>query len=259
MVDSTTPWIILRHDVDRIPANAIRMSAIETGLGIRASYHFRYPKGGLYEESIKTIAARGHEIAYHYEELEVIFKSMNNFKKRIQLRFSGKDFLNEGIIREYYDQAWRLFEERLGQMRNYYPVKIISMHGSPFSPFDNREVWKHKGYSDLGIVCEAYHDINYSEVLYLTDTGRQWNCDKYNLRDKPVHESTLTQDSYLNLRYRFDSTDSIITALREGKLPSKVIISTHPQRWNNNPLRWMIELSGQGVRNIVKSKLIKPT
>lgn len=259
MRDDTTPWIILRHDVDRIPANALRMSAIETGLGIRASYHFRYPKDGRYEESIKTIAARGHEIAYHYEELEVIFRSENSFKKRIHLRLNGKECMSEEIISEYYDKAWRLFEERLEEMRNYYPVKIISMHGSPFSPFDNREVWKHKRYSDLGIECEVYHDINYSEVLYLTDTGRRWNGDNYNLRDRPAHDSSHAQCSYLNRRFNFDSTDSIIASLRKGILPSKVIISTHPQRWNNNPLRWMIELSGQGVRNFVKKRLKKPT
>ena len=34
------------------------------------------------------------------------------------------------------------------------------------------------------IVCEPYFDIDVSDVLYLTDTGRRWDGERSNIRDR---------------------------------------------------------------------------
>ena len=34
------------------------------------------------------------------------------------------------------------------------------------------------------------------------------------------------------------------------------MITTHPQRWNNNPILWFNELFSQNIKNIAKKLLI---
>ena len=58
------------------------------------------------------------------------------------------------------------------------------MHGSPLSKWDNRDLWKRYDYRDFGIIAEPYFDVDFNEVLYLTDTGRRWNNSKASVRDK---------------------------------------------------------------------------
>ena len=74
------------------------------------------------------------------------------------------------------------FRINLEKFREIYPVKTICMHGSPLSKYDNRLLWEKYDYRDFGIIGEPYFDIDFSEVLYLTDTGRRW--DGVSLRDK---------------------------------------------------------------------------
>ena len=40
-------YIILRHDVDRLPHNSLRTAEIEYSLGIKGSYYFRIVTGSL--------------------------------------------------------------------------------------------------------------------------------------------------------------------------------------------------------------------
>ena len=59
--------IIMRHDVDRKPENALRMAKLEANLGVKATYYFRTIPKTFKPEIIKRIAGLGHEIGYHYE------------------------------------------------------------------------------------------------------------------------------------------------------------------------------------------------
>ncbi len=36
-------------------------------------------------------------------------------------------------------------------------------------------MWKRYSYRDFGIIAEPYFDVDFGEVLYLTDTGRRWD------------------------------------------------------------------------------------
>ena len=49
-----------------------------------------------------------------------------------------------------------------------------------------RDLWKKYNYRDFGIIGEPYFDVDYSKVLYLTDTGRRWDGDKVNVRDRAL-------------------------------------------------------------------------
>jgi len=57
--------IILRHDVDRAPHNALAMAELENSMGLRASYYFRIVPSVFEEHIIRKIASLGHEIGYH--------------------------------------------------------------------------------------------------------------------------------------------------------------------------------------------------
>ena len=64
--------VILRHDIDRLPGNALVIAKIEKQAGINASYYFRIVKKSYDEDIIRQIAEMGHEIGYDYENLSEI-------------------------------------------------------------------------------------------------------------------------------------------------------------------------------------------
>jgi hypothetical protein len=64
--------LILRHDIDRVPENALKMARMEINAGIKASYYFRIVKKSYDENVIRQIAEMGHEIGYNYENLSEI-------------------------------------------------------------------------------------------------------------------------------------------------------------------------------------------
>ena len=61
--------VVMRHDVDEKAPNALKMAQLEHELGIRSTYFFRIVKQSNVPEVIRGIAAMGHEIGYHYEDL----------------------------------------------------------------------------------------------------------------------------------------------------------------------------------------------
>jgi len=217
--------IILRNDVDRLPENALRFAKIQAGMGITASYFFRIAAESYHSGIIKKIVELGHEIGYHYEDLH----------------------LCKGDI----DKAFESFSNNLAQLRQYYPVKTICMHGSPRSKWDSMDIWEKYDYRSLGIIGEPYFDIDFDEVFYLTDTGRRWDGWKVSVRDKvPQQEKRVRQGLV------FHSTNDIIKAAQAGFLPNQIMITTHPQRWTDKPVAWVKEWVLQNLKNIVKRILV---
>jgi len=54
----------------------------------------------------------------------------------------------------------------------------------------------------------------------------------------------------------FRTTNDIIKAAKENRLPNQIMITAHPQRWTNNPLQWTKELIIQNAKNMVKRFVI---
>jgi len=206
--------VILRHDVDRLPKNALKIAEIEKNLDIKATYYFRIVPSVFKPKIIKQIYEMGHEIGYHYEELSFV----------------------QGNI----DQAYELFITNLQKIREIVPVETICMHGSPLSRWDSKKIWGKYNYKEVGIIGEPYLDIDWSEVLYLTDTGRSWNGKNFNVRDK-----VKTQ-----YQYNFRTTNEIIKNV--NNLPDKIMINTHPERWNDSIILWLWYSIFQNFKNIIK-------
>ena len=223
----TDRFVILRHDVDAKAWNSLKAAQIEASLGAKASYYFRVGKGSNVPEVIRSIAALGHEIGYHYEDMS----------------------LCDGDV----DKAWSHFQTWLNYFRQYYAVETICMHGAPTSKWDSKDLWKKYDYKTLGIIGEPYLDTDFSDVFYLTDTGRCWDGYKVSVRDKiPQY-----QDEWMQKGLSWHTTEELIKAIEAGDLPKHVMMTTHPQRWTNNAKAWYLELVTQNVKNIIKKLWIK--
>lgn len=245
-----SPLIILRHDVDARPDFALEFARIQHKLNIKGSYYFRTIQKCFNPSIITSIASLGHEIGYHYEDLSLVAR---NEKKFLIHEFHPEN------IETLVDKAINSFERNLKMLRELVPVKTICMHGSPLSKWDNRLLWEYYNYRDYGIQGEPYFDIDFNKFLYLTDTGRRWNGDRMNIRDKSkVNLSGEIQELGESKRdYRFSSTKDIIRSLKDNCLPQNIMMTFHPQRWSDRILIWTSELIGQNIKNIAKYFLIK--
>ena len=210
----------MRHDVDSLPSNSLRFARIQNELGIKGVYYFRTVPESWDQQIIKEIASLGHEIGYHYENLTTC---------------NGN--LEEGILD---------FTKNLSALRELEPVTTICMHGSPMSKYDSKDLWKKFNYQDFGIIGEPYFDVNFDKVYYLTDTGRKWDGQKVSVRDK-------VKTSFQQV---FHSTNQIIDAAKKEELPNKIMMTFHPQRWNDSIFMWSKELLLQNLKNVIKEYVL---
>ena len=215
-----TKTAVLRHDIDKLPENALSIAKIENSNDIRSSYYFRALMPVFNTTIIKKIVELDHEFGYHYEDLS--------------------------LSRGNYEIAIKHFETTLNQFKKLYPVKTICMHGSPLSKWDNKDIWEKFDYRNFDIIAEPYFDIDFNKVFYMTDTGRRWDGNGFSVRDK------VDTNKKINNRLSFRSTMDIISAAKHGLLPDKIMITTHPQRWDDKFLPWARELVWQNVKNTVK-------
>jgi len=212
--------VILRHDVDRYPINALKLAELENKFNIKATYYFRIIPPVFNPEIIKKIKSLGHEIGYHYEDL----------------------YLTKGNISEAYIS----FCKNLKKIRSYYPVETICMHGSPLSKWDSRLIWNEYDYHALGIIGEPYFDIDYHEVFYITDTGRKWNNKSISIRDKV--------DSGFDIPIK--NTGHLIELIKNDHLPHRIMMNIHPHRWFEYGFYWYRELIFQNLKNMIKISLL---
>jgi hypothetical protein len=213
--------VILRHDVDDRKLHSLEFARIQKSKGILGTYYFRIVPESFDKKVIKEIADMGHEIGYHYEDMD--------------------------FARGNEDRAIKLFQKHLKKLREITPVSSICMHGSPRSKFDNRDVWRKYDYKEFGIIAEPYFDLDYKSIYYLTDTGRRWDGHKVSIRDKVENHFNIS----------FHSTFDIIKALENNSLPDKVMFTFHPQRWTDSSTLWIKEKWIQSLKNQVKFWLIK--
>lgn len=213
-------FCLIRHDVDRKPGYALKMAKIEAEMGVVSTYYFRNRSNSFVEGIVREIHSLGHEIGYHYECL-----SDENGN---------------------YVEAFKNFENNLLKFRSVVEIKTISMHGRPFKPFDNRDLWSYSNYHQLlkekhGILGEVYLDIDYTDIAYVNDTGRNWTNSTSNLRDRT--NSKVSAD--------FNSSSDLINYLKNSPA-RKIVFQIHPERWASNSFLWLRSLSEDTLINAIK-------
>jgi predicted DNA-binding protein YlxM (UPF0122 family) len=240
---ATGRYVIMRHDIDKHPQNALTIAKIEFSLGIKASYYFQIKQEIFNPQIIKQIANLGHEIGYHYNDL---VSAKGNSQKAIES-----------------------FQTNLALFRSLVPISTVAMHGSPISKYDNRDLWKNYNYKDYGLIGEPYFDIDFSIMHYLTDTGRMWDGERYSVRDRvdnyqlkvnnepksDCNQKKNTKRKTRNSR-QFHSTTDLINSINCGTFPAQTMMTTHPQRWTDNKLEWLQELILQRLKNVLKWFLV---
>jgi hypothetical protein len=199
--------VLLRHDVDACPLRSLAVARLEKESGVFSTFYFKTSAGSFDEPVIREIADMGHEIGYHYEDL--------------------------AVCKGNYEKAIASFERNLSRIRQLYPVSTISMDGHVLSSWNNLDLWKKYDYAKYGIRTEPYLDLDFDDYLYLTDTGRRWNAFQFSLYDK-----VRTKYSY-----RGKSTRDLISDLTRDALPARLLVTTHPQRWMDDPVPWLMGAS----------------
>lgn len=207
--------VVMRHDVDELAKNALKMARVEHSLGIRATYFFRVVKQSNVPEVIGEIVKMGHEVGYHYEDLS----SAN------------------GDI----TKALETFETNLSYFRQFYPVRSVCMHGSSTSKYDNRMLWQYRSLSDYGLVGEPYLSIDFDKVFYLTDTGYAWDGGRFAVRDIVVNDFGLS----------FHHSQQIMNAVANKMFPPTALILAHTL-WSDNWCQWLFLHIREFFRNRIK-------
>ncbi len=237
---------LLRHDVDKNPAHSLLTAQLEFELGIQGSYYFRVVSESFDANCIQRIVELKHEVGYHYEDVRLAAKKIYRGHQLASAKGSLSDLL--------LPTAVELFEQHLQQLRQFYPVKTICMHGNPLSKYDNRILWEKYDFRDFGIIGEPYFNTEFNDVLYLTDTGRCWNGQQVNIRDR----ITAKPQSIFSLKKNQPKkTMDIIELINGGKLTEKIMLTVHPQRWHNAHFPWLRELVWQNIKNVGKWLLLK--
>lgn len=213
--------VILRHDVDSWPANAMQMAIVEAETRIVATYFFRKSALSFNEKVVKGIIELGHEIGYHYEDLAACKGDML--------------------------AALARFQKNLEFYRQFYPISTIAMHGRPLSRWDSKDIWKHFDYHDYGLIAEPYLDIDFSRVAYFTDTGNCWDGEKYSVRDH-------VQSPY---KFNIHTTWDLIEHVENNLLPDQIMLNIHPARWNDNYVKWWIRYYVLTLPKFQLKKMIK--
>jgi hypothetical protein len=214
-------FCLIRHDVDRKPLNALKMAELENSLAVKTTYCFRTKTHTFKTDIISAIAAMGHEIAYHYESLS---DARGNMQKAIED-----------------------FEKNLAMLRSVVPVLTISMHGSPFSAHDNKDIWKIAENHDmlihqLNVLGEMYLDIDYSDIAYINDTGRNWTSKKANRRDSVNSKIVLD----------FRNGQSLLHYLN-SQPHTKLVFQIHPERWADGSIEYIVQYSKDKLINFLKA------
>lgn len=221
LTDPVGRAVMLRHDVDDRKLHSLAFARIQHAKGARGTYYFRMLPCSFDEEVVREVHALGHEVGYHYEEMD--------------------------LCRGDHRAAYELFQRNLERLRKVAPVTSICMHGSPRSPYDNKALWEHYDYRTHGIVGEPYFDLDFSRLAYYTDTGRRWDGDAFSVRDRVAAKRAD----------RYHHTLDMVRAIARGTFPEQVMLTFHPQRWTDSSAQWVRELVVQGVKNQAKYGLIQ--
>jgi hypothetical protein len=208
---------VIRHDVDRRPANALRMAQLEAAKGIATTYYFRVVGEAYDIGTIERIAALGHEVGYHYEDLALADGDM--------------------------PRALESFDRHLRKLRAHVDIRTVAMHGSPLSKFNNLDIWKAATLDQYSLVADAFLTVDYRGMPYFTDTGRDWSGRVANLRDCPPTASLPPT----TVRATADLVN-YIQCMPEAALA----LSIHPERWDNHRARWLIQLVKDRAANAIK-------
>lgn len=183
--------LVLRHDVEWDPRRALAIAEIEKAHGVRSTFYFRVDTKAFDLAIMRYLQDEGFEVGYHFNTLD---------------RCGGN-----------FDRAIALFENDLQQLRGAgIEVKTVCSHGDPRVKKVGYKVNNEIFLRDPNLRArnrlrgEAYLDIDFSCLQYLSDVGVRWA--------------------------KAGSTKEVISRIARKEWPI-VYILTHPDYWSRSPFR----------------------
>ena len=204
---SNSKWIVIKHDVETDVGKALELAKIEYRYGIQATYFIQADLLKDGSEILKKIQQLGHEVTYHYDVLDA----------------------NSGD----YELAVKEFSENIEMFNSFgFEVKTVCPHGNPLlnrlSWSSNKDFFRDKSVADrfsdiLDMVVHLPYRIE-SNYTYISDTGYGWK-EIVNISDNDIKNSgDISLGEYREL----------LETIREK---DRVILSTHPHRWEKNRVK----------------------
>lgn len=143
--------LVMRHDIDLLPRNALRFAQVEADLGVQATYFVRL-HGHHYNpfaldtyRALKAIRDGGHEIGLHYEP---------EFAALV-----GED--GPEMLRREKEILERVLE-----------VEVVS--AAAHNPSLSKDALRPEDLVAVGIRYEAYSPPFSTDFKYLSDSGARW-------------------------------------------------------------------------------------
>ena len=205
VADATTPYIVLKHDVETDVKKAYQMAKIEAAYGHRGSY---YVQAYLMHSAenvalLSEMAAMGHEISYHYDVLD-----------------SSKGDMDKAMAEYRHNAA--LFEQR------GFALITVCQHGNPVVErvgyTSNRDFFRNPAvqatFPQTADIMVNFKEMTHTDYRYYSDAGRQFHF----IFDPLTNDLVNSDDK--NVAYA--DLDALLTALSAEE---NHIISTHPHRW----------------------------
>lgn len=240
-------FVIIRHDVDLDAYYQLKFAQLEHQHNIHTSFYFRKIDKTFKEDVIDEVAGLGHEVGYHYEvftkakgdpvEAVKIFKSeqavFSKKWKSLTVCPHGGSFVDNA---DGYS---------LKNMIRLIP-KLVSGK-AVFSKHVNFDMWDTNTFDDFGIMGDAYRSVDFSDILYLSDTGRSWNK-RYKRLDKV--------DSRVNPLFDIKSSDDIIDVIKNESV-DKIYLLVHFEQWKDNFKDWLAWYAAQIIRRTGKKIIFR--
>ncbi len=213
-------FVILRHDIDRKPENALAMARLEAEHGISGTYYVRTIGKTFKPALIRRIEALGHEVGYHFEDLD---------------RADGDQ-----------EAALSSFRTELDKLRTIVDVDTVCMHGNPLTPYDNRDLLKEADFADFDLLGEAYLSADFTDLTYFSDTGRTWRDGPLKVKDHTMGEGEKD--------VQVDTTFELIGLLLTEEVDHPYVL-VHPNRWAGSYPEFVSEHAKDTAVNVVKRGL----
>ena len=150
--DEDEPALILRHDVDQHPRSALVMAAIETEVGARSTWYFRWRTA--HPEVVRRLRAQGFGVGLHYETLS-----------RLALRGGNGGDSALATARAELRREIAAFQALFG------PIRSVCPHGDSRAPgVSNAELMRGCDPSELGVEFDGNEAMRGRGLAYwLTD------------------------------------------------------------------------------------------
>lgn len=240
-------FIIIRHDVDLDAYYQLKFAQLEDQLNIHTSYYFRKIEKTFKEDVINEVAGLGHEVGYHYE---VFTKALGDPIEAMRI------FRNEQAV---FSEKWQSLTVcphggsfvdnadgySLKNMVTLIPTLVTGK--TVFSKHVNFDMWKENKFHDFGIIGDAYKSVDFSNILYLSDTGRSWD-QRYKRLDKV--------DSDVNPKFNIKSSNDIIDVIKNGEV-NKIYLLVHFEQWKDNFMDWLGWYAAQIIRRTGKRLIFR--